>query len=116
MEMVASFAVVDTMLMTDRQKGLLHQVSFEMSVRKGYALARASRKAHCRDDRSRPKDSNNCESEVDWESARRLDPLLADESTIRIMSAEEEVKKAMGRDAQLLKARTDLDGGGVGPP
>ncbi|CAK0885631.1 unnamed protein product [Prorocentrum cordatum] len=107
-EMIATFAAVDTMLMTDRQKGLLNQVSFERLVRKGYALVRAYRNVHCRDDWSRPKDSKSWKSKVDWEAARRLDPQLADESTIRVMSAEEEVKKAMGRDAQLIKARTDL--------
>ena len=32
------------------------------------------------------------------------------------MSAEEEVKKAMGRDAQLIKARSDLDAGATVPP
>ncbi|CAK0869509.1 unnamed protein product, partial [Prorocentrum cordatum] len=115
-EMIATFAAVDTMLMTDRQKGLLNQVSFERLVRKGYALVRAYRNVHCRDDWSRPKDAKSWKSKVDWEAARRLDPQLADESTIRVMSAEEEVKKAMGRDAQLIKARTDLDGGGASPP
>ncbi|CAK0805123.1 unnamed protein product [Prorocentrum cordatum] len=60
-----------------------------------------------------PEDAKNWKSKVDWEAARRLDPQLADESTIRVMSAEEEMKKAMGRDAQLMKARSDLDGGAV---
>ena len=73
-------------------------------------------KRQCEDDWSRPKDSKNWKSKVDWEAARRLDPLLADENTIRVMSADEEMKKAMGRDAQLAKARADLDGAGVSPP
>ncbi|CAK0897485.1 unnamed protein product, partial [Prorocentrum cordatum] len=110
-EMIAAFAAVDTMLMTDRQRGLLNLVSFERLVRKGYAIVRAYRNVNSRDDWSRPKDAKNWKSKVDWEAARRLDPQLADESTIRVMSAEEEMKKAMGRDAQLTKARSDLDGG-----
>ena len=76
-----------------------------------YALVRAYRNVHCRDDWSRPKDAKSWKSKVDWEAARTLDPQLSDESTIRVMSAEEEVKKAMGQDAQLVKARTDLEGG-----
>ncbi|CAK0828932.1 unnamed protein product [Prorocentrum cordatum] len=112
-EMIAAFAAVDTMLMTDRQRGLLNLVSFERLVRKGYAIVRAYRNVNSRDDWSRPKDAKNWKSKVDWEAARRLDPQLADESTIRAMSAQEEMKKAMGRDAQLMKARPDLDGGAV---
>ncbi|CAK0805132.1 unnamed protein product, partial [Prorocentrum cordatum] len=112
-EMIAAFAAVDTMLMTDRQRGLLNLVSFERLARKGYAIVRACRNVNSRDDWSRPKDANNWKSKVDWEAARRLDPQLADESTIRVMSAEEEMKKAMGRDAQLMKARSDLGGGAV---
>eukprot|EP00959_Pyramimonas_sp_CCMP1952_P128459 2686381-Pyramimonas_sp.AAC.1 len=33
--MIAAFAAVDTMLITDRQKGLLNLVSYERLVRKG---------------------------------------------------------------------------------
>ncbi|CAK0860440.1 unnamed protein product [Prorocentrum cordatum] len=102
-EMIAAFAAVDTMLMTDRQKGLLNLVSFERLVRNGCAIVRVYRNVNSRDDWSRPEDANNWKSKVDWEAARRLDPQLADESTIRVMSAEEEMKNAMGRDAQLMK-------------
>ncbi|CAK0870311.1 unnamed protein product [Prorocentrum cordatum] len=115
-EMIAAYAAVDTMLMTDRQRGLLNLVSFERLVRKGYAIVRAYRNVNSRDDWSRPKDAKNWKSKVDWEAARRLDPQLADEGTIRVMSAEEEMKKAMGRDAQLMKARSDLDCGAAAPP
>ena len=104
------------MLMTDRQKGLLNQVSFERLVRKGYALVRAYRNVNSKDDWSRPKDSKAWKSKVDWEAARRLDPQLAEEGTLRVFAAEEEVRKAMGRDAQLVKARTDLDSGAAVPP
>ena len=51
---------------------------------------------------------------VDWEAARRQDPQLS-EGAVRAMSAEKEVKKAMGRDAKLLKARADPGCGGVAP-
>ena len=115
-EMIASFAAADTTLMTVRQKGLLNLVSFERLVRKGHAIARAHRNVKGRDDRGGPKDSKSSKAKVDWEAARRLDPQLADESTIRAMRAEEEMKMAMGRGAQLMKARADLGGGAAAPP
>ena len=76
---------------------------------------RARHRVHLRDDWSRAKDSKNWTSEVDWQEALRRDPILAAGSTTRIMSTEAVVKKAAGRDAPLIQARTDLDGGGVGP-
>ena len=91
-------------------------MSFERLVRKGYALVRAYRNVNSKDDWSRPKDSKAWKSKVDWEAARRLDPQLAEEGALRVLAAEEEVRKAMGRDAQLVKARTDLDSGAVAPP
>ena len=94
-EMIASFAAADTTLMTVRQKGLLNLVSFERLVRKGYAIVRTCRNVNSRDDWSRPKVSKSWKSKVDWEAARRLDPQLADENTIRVMRAEEDMKKAM---------------------
>ncbi|CAK0828294.1 unnamed protein product [Prorocentrum cordatum] len=102
-EMIAAFAAVDAMLMTDRQEGPLNLVGFERLVRKGHAIVGAYRDVNCRDDWGRPRDAKGWKSRVDWEAARRLDPQLADESAIRVRSAEEEVKKAMGRGAQLIK-------------
>ena len=113
--MVATFSAVDTMLMTDRERGLLNKVCFERLVRKGYALVRAFRNVQCRADWSKPKDAKSWRSKVDWEAARRLDPQLVEDGTITIMSAEEEIRKTMSRDAGILRARADHDsvsGGG----
>eukprot|EP00959_Pyramimonas_sp_CCMP1952_P249157 5208224-Pyramimonas_sp.AAC.1 len=55
--MIAAFAAMGAMLMTDRQKGLLNLVSFERLVREGCATVRAYRNVNCRDDWGRPKDA-----------------------------------------------------------
>ncbi|CAK0884377.1 unnamed protein product, partial [Prorocentrum cordatum] len=82
-EVITAFAAVDTPVMTDRQKGLLNLVSFERLVRRACAIVMVDRNIHSRDDESRLN--------------------VTDESTIRVMIAEEEMKKAMGRDAQPMK-------------
>ena len=62
------------MQMTDRERGLLDQVSPGRLVRKGYALMRAFRNVQSRSDWIRPKDSKAWRSEGDWKTARRPDP------------------------------------------
>eukprot|EP00959_Pyramimonas_sp_CCMP1952_P020650 435760-Pyramimonas_sp.AAC.1 len=74
-EVITAFAAVDTPVMTDRQKGLLNLVSFERLVRRACAIVMVDRNIHSRDDESRLN--------------------VTDESTIRVMIAEEEMKKAM---------------------
>ena len=44
-------------------------------------------------------------SKVDWESGRRIDPILSDDGAISIPSVDEEVRKDMDRGASLLNAR-----------
>ena len=115
-EMIAVFSAVDTMLMTDREIGLLNKVSFERLVRKGYALVRAFSSVQSRNDWSRPKDfKGTWKSKVDWESARRLDPQLSDDGALKVMAAEEEMRKAMSRDASLQKARADHEAAVAAP-
>jgi len=110
-ELVASLSALDTMLMTDREEGLLNRVSVERLARKAYALTRAFRAIKHEADWRRPrgKDGGGWKSKVDWESARRIDPMLAEDMGISIPSVDEEVRKEMDREAALLKARAKLD-------
>jgi hypothetical protein len=113
-ELVASLSALDTMIMTDREKGLLNRVSVERLARKAYALARAFRLCQTEADWRRPKgkDGNSWKTKIDWESARRIDPMLGDDGLITIPSVDEEVRKEMDREASLLKARAKLDARG----
>ena len=52
---------------------------------------------------------------MDWEAARRLDPQLADDGVLTVMAAEEEMRKAMSRDASLQKARADHEAAAAAP-
>ncbi|CAK0836950.1 unnamed protein product, partial [Prorocentrum cordatum] len=115
-EMITAFVAVDTPVMTDRQKGLVNLVSFEWLARMVCAIVRVDRNVHSRDDGRRLNAAKNWKSELDWEAAHRLDPQFTDESTIRAMIVEEEMKRAMGRDAELMEAPADLDGGAEAPP
>ncbi|CAK0869715.1 unnamed protein product, partial [Prorocentrum cordatum] len=108
-EMTAIFAAADTMLMTDRQKGLLYQMSFERSAGQGRALARARRDAHSKDDWGQPKDATSRKSKAGREATRRPGPTRADKGAIRAAGAEEEAEKAAAKDSQLTKAPSDLD-------
>eukprot|EP00972_Heterocapsa_arctica_P038045 5600546-Heterocapsa_arctica.AAC.1 len=78
--------------MTDREKGLLNRVSVERLARKAYALARAFRLCQTEADWRRPKgkDGNSWKTKIDWESARRIDPMLGDDGLITIPSVDEE--------------------------
>ena len=46
---------------------------------------------------------------MDYEAARRIDPSLLEEVPFNIRPLQEEVRKELERDANLLKARQKLD-------
>ena len=110
-ELVAALSALDAMIMTDRERGLLNRVSVERLARKAYALTRAFRLCHVESDWRRPKgkEGNPWRTKIDWESARRIDPFLAEDAGVNIPSIDEEVRKEMDREASIPKARAKLD-------
>ena len=49
------------------------------------------------------------ESKVNYEEARRIDPSLVDESLFKLRKLEDEVRHEAEREANILKARNNLD-------
>ena len=110
-ELVAALSALDAMVMTNRERGLLNCVSVERLARKACGLTRAFRLCHVESDWRRPKgkEGNSRRAKIDWESACRIDPFLAEGSGVNIPSVDEEVRKEMDREASIFKARAKLD-------
>jgi hypothetical protein len=120
-EIVAGLSAVDTMVIIDRTPGLLNQVGFERLCRKTFGLIRAFEGCKTVSDWSRPKgkEGSSWKSKVDWDAARRVDPFLkVQDLTIRVPSAEEEIRRGMTQEAEILRARKGLleAGGGHWDP
>jgi hypothetical protein len=120
-DIVAGLAAIDTMMLVDRQAGLLNKVSVEKTCRKVYALMRAYRDIQTSADWKRPKGggANTWKTKVNWHEARMIDPGLTEARDVHMPEVDEELRKEMDREASLLKARNKLyDAGGRndGPP
>jgi hypothetical protein len=115
-EIIAGLSAIDTQLMVDRTPGLLNRVATEKLCRKIFGLIRAFENCRVQSDWSRPKgkESGSWKSKVDWDSARRIDPFLRiQDTTIRVPAVEEEIRKGMTQEADVLRARKNLaDAGG----
>ena len=70
----------------------------------------AWKNVECKNDWSKPAgDKKSWRSKVDFEAAKRIDSDLVETGTFRIREMEEEMRKELERDANLLKARNKLD-------
>jgi hypothetical protein len=110
-EIVAGLSAFDTMMLVDKEPGLLNKISTEKLARKIYALMKAFGQVECEKDWLKPsgKEAGSWKSKVNWDAASRIDPnLKPEDSALRIQSVEEEVKRGMVQDADLLKAQAKL--------
>ena len=110
-EIVAGLAAFDTMMLVDKEPGLLNKVSTEKLARKIYGLMKAYGQVESEKDWLKPagKDASSWKSKVNWDAAARIDPNLKPEDTsMRIPSVEEEIKRGMVVEADLLKAHSKL--------
>jgi hypothetical protein len=112
---------IDTMIMVDKDEGFLNKVGTEWLVRKAMGLIRAFENCWSVSDWSRPKgkEGNSWKSKVDWEAARRMDPqLYKPGQTISVPAVDDEIRRGMSMDAEILKARQKLleAGGGKWEP
>ena len=111
-EMIAGLSALDTMMMVDREAGLLNKVATERLARKVLGLIRAYDRVSCVSDWSRPKgkEGDKWRSKVDWDAARRVDPFLKEsERSIRIPALEEEVRKSMDQEAIYMRTVQRLE-------
>ena len=107
-ELISVMMAVDAMVLVDREPGVINTVSLERLSRKAMGIVEAWKKVKQESDWSKQGGSKNWKSKVDYESAKRIDPSLLEEAHFRIRPLEEEVRKEVERDANLLKARSKL--------
>jgi hypothetical protein len=110
-EIIAVLSALDAMMLVDKQEGMLNLVSTERLCRKAHGLMKAYDKVKCLADWQKPKAAGqNWKPKTCWEEARRIDPALRMmDTSVSIPKAEEEIRKAMERDASILKAKSKLE-------
>jgi hypothetical protein len=109
-DIVAGRSAIGTMMIIDRQPGLLNKVSVEKICRKVYGLMRAYRDVQVAGDWKRPKGggNNSWKTKVNWHEAKMIDPGLAEGRDVHMPEVDEELRKEMDREASILKSRTKL--------
>jgi len=109
-EVLPNLRAIDTLMLIDREPGLLNRVSTERLCRRAMGIIQAWKAVECKADWSKPAGApKSWKSKVDPEAARRVDPELVESGHFRIRAMEEEIRKELERDAGLLKARAKLD-------
>ena len=109
-ELLPILMAVDTMLLVDRDPGVINRVALEKLCRKAMGIVEAWRKVEQESDGNRPPNAGKqWKSKVNYEEARRIDPSMLDESLFRIRDLEDEVRKETEREAGLLKAKIKLE-------
>ena len=109
-ELIPTMMAIDTMLLIDREPGLINRVALERLSRKALGTVEAWKKVEVEADWNRPANAGKAwRSKVNYEEARRIDPAMADESLFKLRKLEDEVRHETEREANLLKARHKLD-------
>ena len=109
-ELIPTMMAIDTMILVDREPGILNRVAMERLARKALGIVEAWRKVESETDWNKPASAGKAwKSKVNYEEARRIDPSLVDESLFKLRKLEDEVRHETEREANILKARNKLD-------
>ena len=109
-ELIPTMIAIDTMILVDRDPGVINRVSLEKLCRKAMGLVEAWRKVEVESDWNRPSGaSKSWKSKVAYDEAKRIDPSMADENMFKIRKLEDEVRAETEREAGLLKARLKIE-------
>jgi len=74
-ELMASLSALDSIILSDREKGALNKVAVEKLARKAFGLVKAYEPVRVEADWKRPRgDAKNWRNKVDWMVARKVDP------------------------------------------
>ena len=109
-EMISVMMAIDTMILVDREPGVINRIALERLCRKALGIVESWRQVECEADWSKPAAApKSWKTKVRYEEAKQFDPYMVDDSVFRIRKLEEEVRGEVVRGANLLKARNKLE-------
>ena len=108
-EILPAMVALDSIFLHDQTRGAINPVSVERSARKAYGIVAGYRHVHCENDWKRNPSNKSWKSRVDYETWKWTDPSMAGKDNILVSrEVEDEQRKEMDRDAQLIKAKSKL--------
>jgi hypothetical protein len=110
-ELVPTMSAIDSLMLEDELPDFINHIGTEKLAKRALGIVTAFTQIRREADWKRPSGgAKDWVSKVDWISARRIDPNLADtDLAFQNRALEEEVRKEMDREVRLLKVRNKLE-------
>ena len=109
-ELIPTMSAIDSLMLEDELPDFRNHVGTEKLCKRALGLVTAFGAVRKESDWRRPGSAKQWVSKVDWLAAKRVDPSILDTDwNFRNRELEEEVRREMDREAQLLKARNKLE-------